>query len=75
MLDIDAERLERISEKTLNDEDERLLVEPISCSFESFDGLKVPYWLHVPYGKELPIVIEILGGPEGQEMPAFNEFI
>jgi hypothetical protein len=29
----------------------------------------------VPYGKELPIVIEILGGPEGQEMPAFNEFI
>ena len=78
MLDIDAERLERISEKTLNDEDERLLVEPISCSFESFDGLKVPYWLYVPYGKEpkdLPIVIEIHGGPEGQETPAFNEFI
>ena len=32
----------------------------------------------MPYGKEpkdLPIVIEIHGGPEGQETPAFNEFI
>lgn len=76
MLDIDADRLERISEKSANNE--QLLIEPQLCSYKSFDGLTVPYWLYVPYGIEarnLPVVIEIHGGPEGQEVPSFNGFI
>lgn len=78
LLDLDAESMRRISADAVAPEDKTSLVEPLPGSFESFDGLKVPYWLYVPAGKiaqNLPVVIEIHGGPEGQEMPSFNEFI
>lgn len=54
------------------------LVEPILKRFESFDGLSVPYWLYVPKGKpieSLPVMIEIHGGPEGQQTASFDELI
>ncbi|MCL2008682.1 MAG: S9 family peptidase [Treponema sp.] len=47
-------------------------VEPVLKEFSSFDGLKVPYWLYVPPGKDaknLPVMVHIHGGPEGQSMP------
>lgn len=58
-----------------------LTVEPELKHFTSFDGLKVPYWLYVPNTiKEIPkggmpLIIEIHGGPEGQERTNFNEYI
>lgn len=58
-----------------------LTVEPLLKHFESFDGLKVPYWLYLPKGIEsippegLPLMIEIHGGPEAQERADFNEYI
>lgn len=38
----------------------------------------MPFWLYVPKGaepKDLPVVVEIHGGPEGQELPTFAPFI
>lgn len=78
LLDLDAETLVRVSEDAVLPEDKAELVEPLAGKYISFDGLEVPYWLYVPAGKKpvnLPVVIEIHGGPEGQEMPSFNEFI
>lgn len=78
LLDFDAESLCRVSDDAVAGEDQASLVEPLPGRFASFDGLEVPYWLYVPAGKKpenLPIVIEIHGGPEGQEMPSFNDFI
>ena len=47
--------------------------------FESFDGLKVPYFKHVPLGdrpdKGWPTVIMIHGGPEAQFVPTFNPVV
>lgn len=54
------------------------LVEPQLMHYTSFDGLEVPFWLYVPKGaesKDLPVVVEIHGGPEGQELPTFAPFI
>lgn len=78
LLDLDEERMERLFPSAVAAEDEALLVEPLPGSFQSFDGLTVPYWLYVPAGKKaenLPVVVEIHGGPEGQEMPDFSVYI
>jgi dipeptidyl aminopeptidase/acylaminoacyl peptidase len=78
LLDMDAERMESLSEPAVSDDDMAALVEPLACEYASFDGLNVPYWLYVPNGmeaKNLPVVVEIHGGPEGQETPDFNDFI
>ena len=54
-------------------------VEPVLREYTSFDGLKVPYWLYVPPGlkaENLPVMVHIHGGPEGQSLPmlAWSEF-
>lgn len=78
LLDMDLESIARLTDNLLPEEIEARLAEPMLCRFKSFDGLEVPYWLYVPAGmqaKNLPIDIEIHGGPEGQELPAFTPFI
>jgi dipeptidyl aminopeptidase/acylaminoacyl peptidase len=50
------------------------LREPELVSFKSFDGLTVPAWVYKP-GKidgKAPVIIDIHGGPEGQDRPGFN---
>lgn len=78
LMDVDAESVTRLSPKAFSDGDEAMLAEPELRTFVSFDGETIPYWLYVPAGKKaanLPVDIEIHGGPEGQERPAFNDFI
>jgi dipeptidyl aminopeptidase/acylaminoacyl peptidase len=47
--------------------------------FESFDGLRVPYFKHVPKGekpeKGWPAILTIHGGPEAQFVPYFSPII
>ncbi len=46
--------------------------------FESFDGLKIPYFLYVPQdqqNKPVPCILMIHGGPEAQITPSFNKII
>lgn len=78
LLDAEEKGVRRLSALEVSDEDRERLVEPELCSFQSFDGLEVPYWLYVPAGmekKDLPVLVEIHGGPEGQELPTFEPFI
>lgn len=78
LLDIDRNTCRRISDIEVDKEDAAKLVLPELRDFVSFDGLRVPYWLYVPAGmekKNLPVLIEIHGGPEGQELPIFEPFI
>lgn len=78
LLDVDQDTLRRISDDPMLPEEAAVVVEPLGGSYTSFDGLEVPYWLFVPAGKKpenLSVVVEIHGGPEGQERPAFNAFI
>ncbi|HYE46953.1 MAG TPA: prolyl oligopeptidase family serine peptidase [Caulobacter sp.] len=50
------------------------LREPELISFKSFDGLTVPAWVYKPakINGRAPVVIDIHGGPEGQDRPGFN---
>ena len=76
-LDIDAQTVSKATPNALEMGSDAL-VEPTLCRFESFDGLSVPYWLYVPKGKEaknLPVLIEIHGGPEGQQMASFDDIL
>lgn len=48
---------------------------PRAVHYPSFDGTKIPAWLYLPAGKDpknLPFVLSIHGGPEGQERPYFS---
>lgn len=78
VLDLDNGSLEQITQHEVRDVSRENMCCPELLRFSSFDGLQVPYWLYVPKGfvaRDLPIVIDIHGGPEGQEVPGFNPFV
>ena len=78
LLDLDAESLRRVTDGQLDGIAQSELIEPQLHHYASFDGLSVPFWLYTPHGKpaeNLPVVIEIHGGPEGQELPAYDAFL
>lgn len=76
MYDVEADKLEKLTDGGRLSQEE--LVEVELCSYKSFDGLEVPYWLYVPKGKKaenLPVLIEIHGGPEGQTTCIYNAYL
>lgn len=51
------------------------LVEPTLFRYQTFDKRSIPAFIYKPQakaGEKLPVVIQIHGGPEGQEQPSFN---
>ena len=75
LLDIDSMRLERVTDSAMEGIDPDELVDAELCHYTSFDGLTVPYWYYKAPGKEKgprPVLIDIHGGPEGQERPMFT---
>ncbi len=51
------------------------LIEPELIHFSSFDGLEIPAFLYLPVAtddKKIPVIVNIHGGPEGQDRPSFN---
>jgi dipeptidyl aminopeptidase/acylaminoacyl peptidase len=51
-------------------------VVPELVRYDSFDGLSVPAWVYKPAGPgPHPVLIDIHGGPEGQERPYFSSSI
>lgn len=78
MLDLDEDSIRPLIRPDMQGLTADDLVEPQLMHFKSFDGLQVPFWLYVPKGvepKNMPVVVEIHGGPEGQELPTFAPFI
>jgi dipeptidyl aminopeptidase/acylaminoacyl peptidase len=54
--------------------DLKALSEPTLVSFKSFDGLSIPAWVYKParIDGRAPVIIDIHGGPEGQDRPGFS---
>jgi dipeptidyl aminopeptidase/acylaminoacyl peptidase len=78
VLDIDAGAAKQVTFSSKCGILEDGFVEPELIRFKSFDGLEVPAWLFKPYhapSEPLPVVINIHGGPEGQERPAFSPIL
>jgi len=75
MLDIDKEKVERMTFTDLQGICKDDLVEPELHHYNSFDGLSVPYWLYRGKKASRSVVVDIHGGPEGQERPMFSPLI
>ena len=78
LLDIKSKTAKRIV-KSLNPSiDENQLSAPEDISITSFDGLKIPAFLYRPHNskkKKLPALIWTHGGPGGQFLKTYDEFI
>ncbi|MUK87702.1 alpha/beta fold hydrolase [Ornithinibacillus sp. L9] len=75
LVDLQKNETERLTtvgeEKSIS----HLWMEPELCSFSSFDGLEVPYFLYGKKNEEQPVVIYVHGGPESQIRSVFNPVI
>lgn len=74
LLDLDAQSLTRVTRSEMAGIDPDELVDAELCHYTSFDGLTVPYWYYRAPGQQAgprPVLIDIHGGPEGQERPMF----
>lgn len=78
VLDVDSNSVKQVTFSYTQGIEEEELIEPRLIRFKSFDGLEVPAWLFIPRGKRaenLPVLVSIHGGPEGQERPVFDPVI
>ena len=51
-------------------------VEPELIEYETFDGRMIPAWVYKPQGPgPHPVILDIHGGPEGQERPGFSSSV
>ena len=71
MLDLDGKSLcEVVSMPLTVDPDE--LADPELHHYTSFDGLTVPYWFYRAPKGDGAVLVDIHGGPEGQERPMYD---
>ena len=73
--DLKTRALTRWTESELGGLDPARLVEPTLFRYPSFDGRSIPAFIYKPKparSGKLPVVIQIHGGPESQELPNFN---
>ncbi|MBU1375504.1 MAG: alpha/beta fold hydrolase [Alphaproteobacteria bacterium] len=80
--DLKTGQLTQWTQSELGGLDPAKLVEPALFRYPTFDGKQIPAFIYKPPsaatqggkngGGKLPVVIQIHGGPEGQELPAFN---
>jgi protease II len=76
--DVAGGRLTRWTTSESGGLDPKALAEPTLTKVRSFDGLEVPAWVYRPakiparIGGRAPVIIDIHGGPEGQDRPGFN---
>ncbi|MGF1606028.1 MAG: prolyl oligopeptidase family serine peptidase [Rhodothalassiaceae bacterium] len=74
--DLDDKELERWTHSEIGGLDESAFVTPELIKYESFDGLTIPAFVYQPEGPgPHPVVIDIHGGPEGQDRPTFSSTI
>ena len=76
--DIAEKTLWRTTRSTLGGIPRETFVAPSLVRYPTFDGREIPAFLYLPRGKEprnLPVVVHVHGGPEGQARPIFNRVI
>ena len=69
------QKLVRWTQSELGGLEPAKLVEPTLFRYPTFDKRSIPAFIYKPAakaGEKLPVVIQIHGGPEGQEQPSFN---
>jgi len=72
---LEDQKLVRWTQSELGGLEPAKLVEPTLFRYTTFDKRSIPAFIYKPAarpGEKLPVVIQIHGGPEGQEQPSFN---
>ena len=78
ILDLDEDSIYAVTDSAIEGILPEEMAEPELRDFNSYDGLRVPYWYYRAPGspnKPGPVVLEIHGGPEGQEFPMYTPLI
>lgn len=74
--ELKTDELVRWTESELGGLDPARMVEPTLFRYASFDGRQIPAFIYRPKaaadGGKRPVIIQIHGGPESQEQPAFS---
>jgi dipeptidyl aminopeptidase/acylaminoacyl peptidase len=76
--DVEEKVLWRATRSSLGGIPRETFVAPSVVRYPTFDGREVPAFLYLPQGEQkrnLPVVIHVHGGPEGQARPIFNPVI
>ncbi|MEO7000447.1 MAG: S9 family peptidase [Ktedonobacterales bacterium] len=79
--DMGAERLTRATRSATGGIPASSFVTPTLVHYPTFDGRQIPAFLYLPEGvsaeqqPQLPVVLYVHGGPEGQFRPTFNGVI
>lgn len=75
MWDCERETLWRATRSSLGGIPQEHFIEPSLVHYPTFDARQIPAFLFLPHdkpAKQLPVVINVHGGPEGQARPIFN---
>jgi dipeptidyl aminopeptidase/acylaminoacyl peptidase len=75
--DVQNGAIRRTTQSSLGGIPREALATPSLVRYPTFDGRDIPAFLYLPQGEQrnLPIIINIHGGPESQSRPLFNPFV
>ena len=73
VVDAATSAITRLTQSSVGGVDRDSFIAPELVRIESFDELSIPVWLYRPSSvPSPPVVVSVHGGPEAQELPAFN---
>jgi dipeptidyl aminopeptidase/acylaminoacyl peptidase len=76
--DVEDRLLWRATRSSLGGIPRETFVAPTQVHYPTFDGREIPAFLYLPQGiqsRDLPVVVYVHGGPEGQSRPEFSPVI
>ncbi|CAN5232905.1 S9 family peptidase [soil metagenome] len=73
---LSAGKLVRWTDSETGGLDPQTFVSPELIEYRTFDGRMIPAWVYRPQGPgPHPVIVDIHGGPEGQERPGFSSTV
>lgn len=79
VVNIERGRQRQWTDVSMEQFDQSRLVEPELVKYNSFDGLEIHAYYTLPAeyepGEEVPVILDVHGGPESQRRPAFNDAV
>ena len=72
--DLFTKKLTQVTKSSRSGIPQESFVEPQLIKYKSFDGREIPAWYYKPKNgnENLPVIVSVHGGPEGQERAGFN---
>ena len=72
--DVEEGVVQRATSSSLGGIPRSAFVNPSLVHYPTFDGREIPAFLYLPEGEQrnLPVIINVHGGPESQALPVFN---